>query len=547
MSYINQLIEMITEEELKIINMLIIGFFIDSFPNVQIDIIQKEVNIVLNNLNTEKCYNLRLIGSSSFGVTGITFDNTSYNYNYLIPNVLRKCYVLNKLYIPNICPTYVQKSSRVIKFEPILLDDNLIKSFLYFGIPVNIKYFSSYVNNIKLVLNKKKIVLAQKITSTNYGFYTTGPQLYALIYNENTLLTNLVNFNTYIDNSYAYKLDSKIDSNYQIPWEFTQNCINNNINNNDTFINGNKNYEYKISATNCSTIYKLNRYLDNYLPLINSNVVTNVDINVLTDTALLNNLNRVLNISYEVYQDIITELQYNIESLQYCKKSYMDKSNVPLIIELYKNFYNNQIESNKKAMPVVSIRDVVPVIDTIYEYAEKYKTIYLSTYPTRYYLKNIVLDQYYSIIIFTNVSNWKEDVPNSTITQIDYYYYYLNVKNVVPLELFNLNDSLPSFNSTYTNLNNFVSVFNTEFNVKYGISISKKFNTFNNDGLFPEGGTIYNNENKGYTYGYYNITSGLITNTELLYSIYLTLRSYSPYIPQDLNGKGLALIYFKQY
>ena len=161
-------------------------------------------------------------------------------------------------------------------------------------------------------------------------------------------MTNLVNFNTYIDNSYAYKLDSKIDSNYQIPWEFTQNCINNNINNNDTFINGNKNYEYKISATNCSTIYKLNRYLDNYLPLINSNVVTNVDINVLTDTALLNNLNRVLNISYEVYQDIITELQYNIESLQYCKKSYMDKSNVPLIIELYKNFYNNQIESNKK-------------------------------------------------------------------------------------------------------------------------------------------------------------------------------------------------------
>jgi hypothetical protein len=56
--------------------------------------------------------------------------------------------------------------------------------------------------------------------------------------------------------------------------------------------------------------------------------------------------------------------------------------------------------------------------------------------------------------------------------------------------------------------------------------------------LFPEGGTISNPQNIGYVYAYFQ-------NEQLLYKIYLTLDSYSPYNPPDSNGQGTALIFYK--
>ena len=135
-SNINEIINLSNKELLKELNDSILKYINSSYTQKQINDIKSEIKLLISNLEEEQCYILR-INKNTRSVSGISQDNLNFNYTYLIPNVLRQCYVANKLYIPNICITYT-KETNVYQFEPKLLETDIIKSILYFGTPVNI-------------------------------------------------------------------------------------------------------------------------------------------------------------------------------------------------------------------------------------------------------------------------------------------------------------------------------------------------------------------------------------------------------------------------
>ena len=534
----NENINQSNNEILKYLEKNLLEKFInDNFTNEELDITKKEINYIFNNLISDKCYILKL-NSNQFSISGLSNNISNYDFIFLIPNVLRQCYVLDRLVIPNICIKYIRENN-IYQFYPKLLDEEIIKSFLYFAVPVNITFVENYYSNIYSIINIDKSILEIKKINTTYGSYTTAVEIYNMIYGNNTLLSNLVNFKYYIEKSYNENIISIIDNNFNINWEFTQGCINNSLYVKDTYINGNVKLEYKLTSITAYNIYKINNILTS-----ESNNESNNDFNNdlyiknYIDKILFSNLNYLLKIAFNVYQDIITEIQYRMNGLKYCKKSYMDKSNIPLLLELYKNFYNNQIESNKREIPKLTIRSVEPVNTSIYAYANVYKINFLNIFTTLYFLKTVYLNTSQALIFFTNVNNWKESIPNANIIKISIYVFFLDITQPNPTGLTDYNDTFPDYDETYTTVDAFVNNFNTKFKKRFKDVTSVFLNSYNNGGLFPEGGTISNSQNLGYVYAYYQ-------KNKLLYKIYLTLESYDPYNPPDSNGKGAALIFYK--
>lgn len=524
---INEIINLSNKKLLRNLeNNLLLQFINSNFSREDKLIIENQIKFIFNNLIFYQCYILKL-NSNQFSISGLAYDITLYDFNFLIPNIFRKCYVLDRLLIPNICIKYL-KENNIYQFYPKLLDEDIIKSFLYFAVPVNIKFIDNYYSNIYSIVNIDKSILEIKKKNTTYGSYTTATEIYNMVYGINTLLSNLIMVKNYIVKSYNDNIISIIDDSYNIRWEFTRGCINNDLYVKNTYINGNVDFDYRLSSSTAYNIYKTNNFLNQFI-----NNERSVKLS-LVDDYLTNNLNVLLSISFEVYQDIITQIQYNMNGLDYCKKSYMNKSNIPLLLELYKNFYKNQIESNKKEVPVLTIRDVEPVNNSIYIYANQFRINYLKVYTQLYFLKTIYLNSTQAITSFTNVSNWKEDVPNTNIVEIIIYPYFLDTSQPNPNQLVNYHTTI----ETYTNVDTFVNYFNTEFKKKYKDITSIFLNSYNNGGFFPEGGTISNSQNIGYDYAYFQ-------NDVLIYKIYLTIESYSPYNPPDSNGQGTALIYYK--
>lgn len=125
--------------------------FINQNPNVGYLEIQNEINNVLDNILPELCY-VPYSNLNNYYIDGFSNNNTVLNFSYLIPNLFRKCYMANTLLIPNICPTFVY-NSRTFEFIPVLIDENLIKSFLYFNFPCNIHDYDPSNNFLKNIVD----------------------------------------------------------------------------------------------------------------------------------------------------------------------------------------------------------------------------------------------------------------------------------------------------------------------------------------------------------------------------------------------------------
>lgn len=497
--------------------------------------IEEEIEINLNNLLNSPC------SKSYTPVNPITLNGISNSNNksyidltFLVPNLFRKCFVQNSFSIPTGCPKYINKQN-VTNYLPYLIDEEIIKSFLYFNFPASYGSYSILTDLINIRINAQMIVNKKK--NTTYDSYTTAQKLLQTIYSPTSMLLQLVSFNNYIDNANKSVLNTQIINSFKILWDITIYCITYTGNVEDSYIVNNK--TTNIASNNITTIDSdlgNNIYDIKYSSL--NQFQTN---NQFNNNGLIflysQNIYTVLNYAMEVYQDILLQIQTFIEGGIYCKKDYMNISNIPLLTKLYYNFYNNQLYVLSKELPVNLPTNVIPDLISINDYISQFNTIFQKTYPPpQYYnIKSFILNDnegftfYYSSAPLTG--------------EILYNYYYINIGN--PSAVLLTNSSIFIINyAVYISvenpsgaINRFISDFNTTENLN-NININATSwiltGTYPKDGLYPNKGFDTTNVNNiGYTYSYFD------SNNFLICKIYLLLNT-------NLinNAIGTALIYY---
>ena len=501
-----------------------------NYTAAQIAVIQEELNIVFYNLSTYQCYIL-LPANASLILNGLDVNFPVISSSFLIPNLFRKCYLLDDLYIPNICNTFVSNLINY-NFRPLLINEKLIKAFLYFNYPVNIAYYDEVSSNVNKISNINTVIddIIKKKKNTTYGSYSLSPSIYSQIYLESSMLTQLMKCNVFLNKSSNINTAGLTVNDYIVLWEFTSKCtcFTSDIIN-DTYLEGNFNYNYRISNSIALYVNRISNFLK-------QSGFIEYSASALTKLVIYNSFSTISTIAKEVYQDIIMQIQYYIKDEYYCRKDYMNVSILPELNTLYNNFYNNQIKSYNNALPNTYINDTIPTTISLTDYFNKFNTYYLATYTTRYLVKNIILNGLSgndSIAVYSNIKDWS--IASVVVT---YYYYYINKTYPSAVELTNKNSVLPSSASTYTSVTAFTTVFNNEYKTYSGSSSYKLTASYTSGGLYPEGGTTTNSQNIGYSYNFLN------SKNKILYSVYETLESYGPYDPTtEISGIGVGLVY----
>lgn len=507
----------------------IYNYIKSQFNNNEVDQFNNEINEIFNNLINEKCYYAKT-SPSTYSTNGISNQANSNNYSFLIPNLFRLCYVQDNLYIPNICNLFVHNNINY-NFLPKILDENTIKAFLYFNFPVNIKNSGNinYLISKIIYIDKGLTELDLKKRNTTYSSYTLAISIYNELYKD-SMLTNLINFSSFITNTPSVITQNLVVNDFNISWDFTNycTCYSTDVLNN-TYISGNFKYNAKVTSVDAFNIYNIGFIYEQALLYNNDQLDTELFL-------VENYIFPILKYANYVYQDILLQIQYFISGSFYCRKKYMNVENIPNLLSLYNKFYLNQIRSIEKELPSISINDVKSLKISIVDYLANFNLIYLTEFPNIYFIKNILLNGNTgddAISVYSNIKDWT--IPNINII---YYYYYVNVTYPSAVSLNNINTILPSGSIKYTNVVDFISTFNKEFSV-YSKSNSCTLVNNYNQGLYPSGGTLKNPENIGYVYSFNN-------SNILQYLVYETIESYSPYDPStEADGVGVALAYYK--
>ena len=543
------------------INNEIIEYINENFKNItDYDILKDEIDIIINNLEKTVCA-IPYPSLESYNINGINETNSGINFSYLIPNLFRSCYLNDSLKIPNICPTFIYKTSTT-RFFPLLASENIIKSFLYFNFPVNITSYNINNNYLEKIINLK-YQLYKKKYNTTYGSYTNPLDLYNEIYSSNSMLTQMITFGNYLSSSNnAMNMNININT-FDIPWDFTYKCLCYEGILDDTYIAGNNNYDYNITNSYANLIY----------------IITNLDYNTeniklfIYELFIENSLKTLLKYVKSVFEDILIQLQYYISGKDYCEKDYMNITNIPTLLKLYKKFYNNQITTYKKSLKSTSIVNITPKKITILDFANKFFFIYFNEIGN-YYVKYFTLngaDGPDALIFFSNIESWVVDIP---VTEtIIFYYFYLNIYYPSGVQLNNIYLDSDNPYTTYVYLDDFVTDFNIFFQsskgsgITYPKIVSNKYiyaqgtsaSDIRTTGNYPGGGTLAydpnvypNSQNFCYINSYYAYGAG--SELILSYTIYLSLQTYSPYDYDDATGTstetsgyGVSLILYQNF
>lgn len=324
----------------KLTNNKIYNFIIKNFKKNN-SLENNEIELLFKNLTNNKCsfpYNKIQI----YNIIG-TDNNTNniVDYLYLIPNLYRECFVQESISIPSACPIFIY-SSNVTYYVPYIIDINIIKSFLYFGFPSSVRKHTpdSIENHINSNNIKNKIAhFINSKRNTTYGSYTPAINYFSQLYSREGLFVELIELYNY--STYAYNANSKstIIAPYTIPWNYTTGCTSVTGQIDKTNIVGNN--QSVLTPTELTTIYSI---------FSNAIYLNNIKNKNTTDGIIANNsIFNILNIAYEVYQDVLLQIQYFIENKTYCEKSYMSIANIPLLIKLWKNYYNNQVYAESQS------------------------------------------------------------------------------------------------------------------------------------------------------------------------------------------------------
>ncbi len=424
--------------------------------------IEKDVEDILNGININSCYKL-FTDITPYGVNGANDILKIFDYTYLIPNLFRKCYLYGTLPIPNICISEVI-GSVTSKNLPILLDEEFIKSFLYFNFPVNINYYYNINNYILNVVNFKYII-SKHLKNATYGSFTTPNIVYNAIYSNNSILTNLLEFYSIIQNSSSNSKNQKISCSFKIPWEYTTGCAV--TGSGTTYIVG----VYNSNNIITQTTFDLLNYIQN--SFFNNFTNTNINYNEIL-LVFKSNIFKVLGYALEVYQDILSMYDYLYKGYSYCQKDYMNVKNLPYLMKLYNNFYNNQIYTNEHLLPNSSVISINPTIINIETYVNNFKNEYIVQNKGQV-LNTIIFNTDEALIIcYSGISQTQQlcisgsnSSPNIPISSSKYEYYYVNINNPSAVKITNT-----------TNTGNNTQLFSRPLNISGTPSQQSSLNSF---------------------------------------------------------------------
>ena len=480
-------------------NQNIIEFINTNFSTTYGDI-QSEINTIFNNLTSDECYiqyntnNLFIINGVSNNVQG------SLTFSYLIPNLFRKCFTQNSVTVPNICPTFIF-NSRVSKYFPLLLEEETIKSFLYFN-------FSSDINSLNDTKQLEKLISASKRlklmkTNVTYGSYTPAYKIFNNLYSSDGLLVQLLNLNYYLNYASIVHSNEKIINSYTVQWNYTSYCICYTGYIDDTYIIGDDN-----NIINGSFANDLNniRYSNINTSINASGINTN---NIIT-LSPKNSIFTVIKYALDVYQDILLEIQYYMQNVYYCKKNYMNESNIPYLLELYKNYYNNQIYVNSRSIKITTINNIVPNIIEINVYLNNFIVLYLKQNSGVTLLNKQVISETEGFAFFSNTTYW-----------------YVSTNNPSAI---NINDTWINnygFTTTINFINDPVNGFLQSYYPTSGAS------SYTNT-LFTTGG-VNLTDNSAYSYIFYN-SNGIVISKYYLMLTYVN--------PATAQSQGVSLNYY---
>ena len=503
--------------------------------------LENEIYNSLNNLlNTECSKSYTPLNPVTLNGTSNSSDGTSsVDLTYLVPNLFRKCFVQKSVSIPSACPKFINQQN-VTNYLPYLIDENFIKSFLYFNFPASYTNYS--ILNILINARINANILIKKKINTTYGSYTTAQELLKSIYSPTSMLLQLVNFNNFIEKSNNSVLNTEIINSFKVLWDITIYCITYNGNIEDAYAVSNE--TKNVSSNNITTIDQFTGNNINDIKYSSLNIFQSND-QINTNgliTLFSQNIYKVLEYVLEVYQDILLEIQIFISGGIYCKKDYMNINNIPIILELYENFYNNQIYILSKELPENLPINIIPSVISINTYLSDFNTVYLSNNINQNLLKSFSLNSnegfnFYGI--FTNNNN-------SNFNTTNYTFYYINIGNPSANKLTNFFNRI-TYQNRYSNINSFVNDFNFGIINEYQGYISQINATYyvlNNyyqyQSLFPlVGSDTTSLTNRGYSYSYYDDNNILINS---IYLLLLTVRDNN-LNPRDY-GIGCALIYY---
>lgn len=482
-----------------------------------------EINKIFNDLVKYNC-SIPFEFSKNIVINGVEVDYVNLiNLVFLVPNLFRKCYYNDTITIPNVCPKFTFNSV-VTFYYPLLIDENLIKSFLYFNFPSNI-YNYTISDGIQNILRKNNII--KKKINTNYGSYTTPLGIFNIIYDKNSLLNQLVLFSEYINLSDFYVSNSKIVDSFKIIWDYTVFCISYTQSIDDTYIIGNNIRSNIISQVTAKNMFNIR----NAIYSLNSRS---------NDIFFYKTIFTILEYAQEVYQDVLLELSYFMNSKEYCKKDYMNISNIPELTSMYNVFYKNQVYSNSKDLSTTLSNNIVPQVITINDYINKFIAIYIETYDYAVLLKTVIISNRNGFVFFL------DKLPSIITDYSDYYiYYFIEIYNPSPNRIRNSWIYLKDYSDT--GINDFISDFINGYKndtidwigyLKLIKATKYLFQSYPGGGLYPKLGSDYSNPNNiGYYYYFYNDLNNLIS------TVYLTLRTIDT--SETSYAMGVALITYE--
>jgi len=307
------------------------------------DVLNGEIDKIFKELTKYKC-SIPYEITTNVIINGVELDDINIiNLVYLIPNLFRKCYSNDTVSVPSICPKFTFNTS-ITFYYPLLIDKDLIKSFLYFNCPSNI-YNYTFNDGIKNVIKEKQEIIYKKKNTTSSS-YTAEYEIFKIIYDKNSLINQLILFNKYINKSNYSVSNNKLISNFKILWDYTSSCITYTNSIDDSYIIGNNNKTDDVSEVTAKNLFDIKSIINN-----SGN-----------NTKFFITIYNILSYAEEVYEDILTEIGYFMTSKEYCKKSYMNYNNIPELTSIYNNFYKNQVYSNSKDLSYNLSNNIIPQV-----------------------------------------------------------------------------------------------------------------------------------------------------------------------------------------
>lgn len=494
--------------------------------NVQL---QDQIEILFNNLTTDKCYIL-YNNVTDYVINGVSvFSPRLIDLCLIIPNLFRLCFFNESgILIPNICPRFIY-SSTITYYYPKLIDEDKIKFYLYYNFPSNIFDYSGKDAIAQLII-KKQLIKEKKRNNTD-GSHSSPNELFNQIYSNNSLLVQLLKFNNYIIESNNKVTLNEVFGNFLILWDYTGYCISYTEYISDTYI---------VSDTNKNNI--ITQPMGNNLYLIKNGLLkrfTNSELEVFKN---IKTIYTVLDYALDVYQDVLLELQYFINDLDYCPQSYMNIENISPMLEMYNIYYKNEEYVKSKNLTKNLSNNIKASVIDINDYISKFESIYAETYPNVYLLKRVILNDTSGLVFYSEVES-----TSTNIVSANYIYYYINIFDPSPIQVKNI----WVFNKNYSvsGINAFIKdfIYGLTYNsvVWKGYLITSGASSFRavpykGGGLYPDQGQDYNSVNNiGYLYRFIN------SNKSFNSSVYLTLQTIK--ILGIQYAYGVSLILEKNY